>query len=280
MDKGQELQSLKRGLKALAIINTLGSITIAELSRRLKLPRTTAERVLMTLHAEGFIDRDRETKAFFLTAQVHALSDGYAEESRLVSAARPLMFETTRKIGWPLLLAMPMGEYMSVRLTTDPETTLGLNRRHVGSALPMGLGSSGLVFLAFLEDTQRELMVEVLRRSDLPEQSVVHDEARFDYLIGKIRNDGYGFGLDNGRERSVAVPVWLNGRVRGSLLMTFMSRVFSADTVVQKYLPTLTALAVQIQREAEEGCSIEASESAVPSITQDSESSSGAHAMQ
>lgn len=116
LEKGQELQSLKRGLKAVALINTLGSITIAELGRQLKLPRTTAERVLMTLLAEGYVERDSGTKAFFLTAQVHALSDGYAEESQLVTAARPLMLDMTRKIGWPLCLAMPMGEYMSVRL--------------------------------------------------------------------------------------------------------------------------------------------------------------------
>jgi IclR family transcriptional regulator, mhp operon transcriptional activator len=250
VDKGQELQSLKRGLKAVAIINTLGSITIAELSRRLELPRTTAERVLMTLFAEGYIDRDPETKAFFLTAQVHALSDGYAEESRLVAAARPLLFETTRKIGWPLLLAMPMGEYMSVRVTSDAETTLGLNRRHIGSALPIALGSSGLVFLAFLDETQRELMVEVLRQSDLPEQSVVHDKTRFEYLIQKIRALGYGFGLDNGRERSIAVPVMLNGRVRGALLMTYMSRVLSTDAVVERYVGTLKELAAAIEQSA------------------------------
>ena len=252
MDKGQELQSLKRGLKAVALINDLGSITIAELSRRLQLPRTTAERVLMTLLAEGYVERDPETKAFFLTARVHALSDGYAEESRLVAVARPLLFETTRRIGWPLLLAMPMGEYMSVRVTSDPETTLGLNRRHIGSALPMALGSSGLVFLAFLDDTQRELMLDVLRRSDLPEQAVVHDRTRLDYLLGKIQTDGFGFGLDNGRERSIALPVIMDGRVRGSLLMTYMSRVLSADVVVQRYVPTLKELALGIGIQASE----------------------------
>ena len=247
MDKSQELQSLKRGLKAVALINTLGSITIAELGRRLKLPRTTAERVLMTLLAEGYVDRDPETKVFFLTAQVHALSNGYAEESQLVDAARPLLIETTRRIGWPLCLAMPRGEYMSIRATSDPETTLNLNRRHVGSAGPMALVSSGIAFLAFLDETQREIMIDMLRRSDSADQSVVRDRKQLDYVLGQAQTNGYSFGLDSGRERSVAVPVMLGGRVRGALLMAYMARVLSSEAVVAQFVPTLKDIAATIE---------------------------------
>ncbi|WP_336952816.1 helix-turn-helix domain-containing protein [Sphingobium aromaticivastans] len=247
MNKEQELKSLKRGLKALALINAIGSITIAELGRQLGLPRTTAERVLMTLLAEGYVERDLDTKAFFLTAQVHSLSDGYTEESQLVTAARPLMLDVTRQIGWPLCLAMPMGEYMSVRVTTDPETTLNLHRRHVGSAGAMALISSGLVFLAFLEDTQREIMLDMLRRSDNPSQAAARDTKRMDYLLQKTREDGYSFGLDHGRERSLSVPIMANGRVRGALLMIFMARVLTNDAVVELHLPRLQSLARQIE---------------------------------
>lgn len=246
LDKGQQLQSLKRGLKTVMLINTLGSITIAELGRQLKLPRTTAERVLMTLLCEGFVERDPQTKAFFLTAQVHALSDGYAEENQLVTAARPLMLQMTREIGWPLCLAMPMGEYMSVRVTTDTETSLNIHKRHIGSAAPMALVSSGLAFLAFLEPTQRDLMLDMLRRSDNPEQAAARDTKRMDYLLEQTRRDGYSFGLDHGRERSVSVPVMANGRVRGVLLMAFMSRVLTNEAVVETHLPRITALAQQI----------------------------------
>lgn len=250
LEKEQELQSLKRGLKAVVLINMTGSITIAELGRQLKLPRTTAERVLMTLLAEGYVERDASTKAFFLTAQVHALSDGYAEESRLAAAARPLMLEMTRKIGWPLCLAMPMGEYMSVRVTTDPETTLNLNRRYIGSVAPMGVGSSGLVFLAFLEETQRAIMLDMLRQSENAAQAGLRDTNRINYLVEEIRRNGYSFGLDQGRERSVAVPIMANGRVRGGLLMAFMARVLNHDTVVQDFVPQLKALALAIEQSA------------------------------
>jgi IclR family transcriptional regulator, mhp operon transcriptional activator len=251
MEREQELSSLKRALKALTLINQLGSVTIAQLAQRMALARSTAERVLLTLHKEGYLDRDAETKAFFLTAQVHALSDGYAEESRLVEVARPLLFESTRRIGWPLLLVLPMGEYTSVRVTSDCETTLGLNRRHIGSALPMGMSAGGLTYLAFLDEVQRNFMTEMLKSSTGKDQAIVHDPSRYAYILDKIRTDGFGFGLDHGRERGVAVPVIIGGRVRASLVMAYMARVLSMPKIVQDYVPTLKRLALQIAADAE-----------------------------
>ena len=250
MHKNQELQSLKRGLCAIELINRRGSITIAELGRQFGLARTTAERVLGTLLAAGYLDRDLGTKAFFLTERVHALSDGYAEESELVAAARPIMAVTTRRIGWPLCLAMPIGEQMSIRVTTDPDTTLGLNRRHVGSSGAMGQVSSGLAFLAFLDEAQRVAMLEMLRLSDNPNQAAARDGKRMAYLIGEARRHGYSFGIDLGQERSVAVPVMLGGRVRGALLMAFMARVLTNDVVIEKFVPELKRVAAEIERAA------------------------------
>lgn len=250
MNEDQELQSLKRGLKAVALINTLGSITIAGLGRRLALPRTTAERILMTLRAEGYIERDSDTKAFFLTEQVHSLSDGYAAENKLVTAARPLMQQMTHEIGWPLCLATPLGEHMSVRITTDPQTSLNLQRRHIGSTGSIGMVSSGLVILAFLEDAQREIMLDMLRRSDNPSQTATRDEARMAYILDQVRADGYSFGLDFGRERSVAVPIMAQGQVKAALLMVFMARVLTHDLVIETFVPRLRAMALEIERRA------------------------------
>ncbi len=222
------------------------------------MPRTSAERVLGTLLADGYVERDLETKTFFLTALVHILSDGYAEDNKLNAAAVPLMRELTRRIGWPLCLAQPMGEYMIIRVTTDSETALGLNRRHVGSTGAMGLVSSGHAFLAFLEEPQQSIMFEMLRRSDNPQQAIVHDPKRMDYFLTQTRSSGYSFGADEGRERSVAVPVMLGGRVRAALLMPFMARVMSNADVVEKFVPVLKDVALAIEegasQNAEESC--------------------------
>lgn len=248
VDQDQELKSLKRGLKAMMLINRQGSLAISELSRGLELPRTTAERVLMTLLAEGFVDRDPQTKRFFLTDRVRALSGGYTDDSWIAHVATPMLFETTREIGWPLCIATAVGEKVRLRLTTDPATSLNLHRRHIGSEIAMGVTSSGIVHLAFLDDEQRRIMLEILRASDDPAQAPTRDENQMTYLIEQAREHGYSFGLDLGRERSVSVPILHEGRVKAILLMVFMAAALSHEQVVERFVPRLKTMAADIAR--------------------------------
>ncbi len=247
MDQDQELKSLKRGLKAMMLINREGSLAIAELSRALALPRTTAERVLMTLLAEGFVERDRQTKRFFLTDRVRALSGGYLDDSWISHVATPLLFDMTREIGWPLGIATAAGEYMRLRLTTDPATSLSLHRRHIGSEIVMAPTSAGIIHLAYLDPEQQRIMLEMLRSSDDPLQAVARDEPRMAHAIEHARRDGYSFGLDLGRERSVSLPIFHDGQVRAILLMIFMARGLTHEQVIARFVPRLKDMAARIE---------------------------------
>ena len=248
MNTDQELKSLKRGLKAIMLINRQGSLAISELSRTLELPRTTAERVLMTLLAEGFVDRDPQTKRFYLTERVRALSGGYSDDSWIAHIAAPMLFEMTREIGWPLCIATAVGEHMRLRLTTDPSTSLSLHRRHIGSEIGMAFSSSGIVNLAFLDDERRRIMLHILRESDDPAQHVARETERIDYAIAQARELGYSFGLDLGRERSVSVPIMEKGQIKAVLLMVFMARGLTHEQVIDKFVPRLKAMAAEISR--------------------------------
>ena len=248
MKEDQELKSLKRGLKAITLINRTGSMTISELSRSLSLPRTTAERVLMTLLSEGFVERDAQTKRYFLTARVRALSHGFGDESWIAHVATPMLFETTRAIGWPLCIATPAGEYMSLRVTSDPVTSLRLHRRHIGTEIAMSLGSSGIAHLASLSEEERRIMLKILSESSDPNQTYAHDQARVEFAIAEAQEKGYSFGLDYGRERSVSVPIMAHGHITAVLLMVFMAAGLSNEQVITDYVPRLKAMARDIER--------------------------------
>ena len=248
MESDQELKSLKRGLKAMTLINRTGSITISELSRSLDLPRTTAERVLMTLLSEGYVDRDPQTKRYFLTTRVRGLSHGIGDQGWIAHVATPLLFETTREIGWPLCIATPIGAYMSLRVTTDAATSLNLHRRHVGAEIAMAVSSSGICHLASLDDVQRGIMLDLLRASDDPAQAPARDTNRMAHAIAEAQKGGHTFGLDYGRERSVSVPIMAHGHVTAVLLMVFMAAGLTNDRVVAEFVPRLKAMAAQIER--------------------------------
>ena len=250
MSNSQELSSLKRGLRTLTFLNNRGSATVAEVSRVLELPRTTAERVLMTLSSEGFISRDPQTKRYRLTPRVLALSDGFGDDGWIVHVATPLIFETTREIGWPLCIATPLGEFMSLRVTSDPATSLRLHRRHIGSEIPMSMSSSGIVYLAHLDPEQQRILLAQLAQSAVPGQIYTQDRSRVLFAIEQARANGYSFGLDHGRERSLSVPIMANGHVCAVLLLVFMAAAMTHEQVVQAFLPRLQQMALRIESEA------------------------------
>jgi len=250
VERDQELKSLKRGLQALIMLTRNRPMTVSEAARKMGLPRTTAERILVTLETEGFVARDPASKRFGLAARVLALAGGFSAEDRLTQVASPKLFAKTREIGWPLALAVPLGDQMSVRVTTDPATTLWLYKRHVGSEIGIAGSSGGIVHLAFLEDAQREEMIELLRQSDDPIQALARDRPRLDAYLAEARRDGFSIGPDLGPERAVSVPLRDATGIKAVLVMMFIARGVSMAQITGRFVPELKALAAQIEAEA------------------------------
>jgi IclR family mhp operon transcriptional activator len=250
MDSDQELKSLKRGLGVLMMLGAHRTMSISEVARRLDLPRTTAERVMVTLERERFIARTAGSKRYALAARVMTLAAGYSAEDRLIEVATPLLFQTTREIGWPLAIAVDVGERMSVRVTSDPATSLGLHKRHVGSEIAMAGSSSGIVHLAFLEEAEREVKIALLQHSDDPAQALARDRKALDSYLRDARRDGFSIGPDLGSERAASVPVFENGRARAILLMMYMARGLSTSVLASRFVPQLNGLAREIEIQA------------------------------
>jgi len=246
MRPDQELNSLKNGLQALATLNQRGSVTIAELARELALPRTTAERILATLVSEGYVERVPTAKQFRLTTKIFALSSGFTDDSSLIKIATPLIFELTRQIGWPLAIATPKARMMVVRVTTDPATSLWLNRRRIGATAAMGYSSSGHAYLAFAPPAEREVLFEVLGSADVPERQRITDPKAMRALCETIRQRGYALSPAGGNEGSISVPILINGLVEAVLLGIYMSRVVSDQKAIELFVPHLKRLSSTI----------------------------------
>ena len=245
-----ELKSLKRGLRALIMLTRHRMMTISEAARWLGLPRTTAERIMVTLESERFIIRDPDSKRYALAPRVAALAGAFSAEDRLIHTACPVLFEKTREIGWPLAIATPLGDQMSVRVTTDPATSLGLHKRHIGSEIAIAASSSGIVHLAFLETAERDEKIALLAQSPDPAQALARDRRALDVHIAAAQRDGFSIGPDLGRERALSVPLFDHGRIRGVLLMMYIARGISGDTLATRFVPELKALATVIETAA------------------------------
>ncbi len=228
---------------ALTLINQVEAMSIARAAAALGLPRTTAERILNTLAADGYLERSTIDKQYRLTPKVLALSSGFSGESWVTHVAAPMLNRLTEEIGWPLAIATAEGTHMHVRYTTDTMTSLWIYRRRVGASISILKASSGTVHLAFVGEAERTQLQLALEResTDHPIDWSGVDEARA---------NGYAFSPQDTREQSISLPIFLDGKLAAVLLMIFMARVHSHQTVVEQYLPRLTALARAIGESA------------------------------
>jgi IclR family mhp operon transcriptional activator len=245
----QELRSLKRGLKVLSLLNRAEPVSITELARYLELPRTTAERILLTLVAEGYVERMPADRRYRLNSKVCTLADGFSDDCWIVQVATPLLFELTRRIGWPLAIATPADDHMVLRCTTDPATSLSLAPRRVGALIPMLNASSGLIAAACCpEEDQEAMLLQLERSADPVNRARAVDRRALSFLLQPVRENGFAFQPppNNNPEQSIAFPIFVGGRYVASLLMIYMTRAMTAAAVIADYAPQLRVLAERI----------------------------------
>jgi IclR family mhp operon transcriptional activator len=241
------LSSLKRGLHALSLLNLREVVTATELATELRLPRTTARRILDTLVEEGYAEKMTREHKYRLTPMVNVLSSGFSDESWIAHVAEPLLAKKTIEIGWPLVVATPSGDQMMVRVSTDRLTPLALDHFGVGFKTPMLHGTSGHVMLAFMSQQHRELTLQVIRSSTDPKQALAREDARIRSIVNVVRSQGFAHIIyKEYPEASVGVPIFLNGVARACLLMGYVKAALKPAQIVDKYVPQLKSLSEAI----------------------------------
>jgi IclR family mhp operon transcriptional activator len=247
MASRDNLSSLKRGLRALSLLNLREVVTATELAAELRLPRTTARRVLDTLVEEGYAEKMTREHKYRLTPMVNVLSSGFSDESWIAHVAEPLLAKKTIEIGWPLVVATPSGDQMMVRVSTDRLTPLALDHFGVGFKTPMLHGTSGHVMLAFMSQQHREATLQVIRSSTDPKQALAREDARIRSIVNVVRSQGFAHIIyKEYPEASVGVPIFLNGVARACLLMGYVKAALKQSQVVDKYVPQLKSLSEAI----------------------------------
>jgi len=247
MASRDNLSSLKRGLRALSLLNLREVLTATELAMELRLPRTTARRVLDTLVEEGYAEKIAREHKYRLTPMVNVLSSGFSDESWIAHVAEPLLAKKTIEIGWPLVVATPSGDQMMVRVSTDRLTPLALDHFGVGFKTPMLHGTSGHVMLAFMSQQHRELTLQVIRSSSDPKQALAREDARIRSIVNLVRSQGFAHIIyKEYPEASVGVPIFLNGVARACLLMGYVKAALKPAQIIDKYVPQLKSLSEAI----------------------------------
>lgn len=248
-DSTRPIRALIRGLDALAALNLRDGCTVSDMAADIRVPRTTAYRILETLCLAGYAVRDQSDDRYRLTVEVRRLSDGFDDEAWVSQAARPILRELCAETAWPVALLTLSGTSMVTRETTDPHSRLALDRDTAGMRLPLLTSAAGRAHLAWCPAPEREALVEILSRSPREEDALARNPAELGRILNEAREQGYVSAVRARRladEVSLAVPVMPGQRVLACLSMRFAAGAVPVKTALERFLPRLRDAAGRI----------------------------------
>lgn len=253
MDRGVPIRAISRGIAVLTTINRNGPITMMGISKSADIPYPTACRIIQTLLHEGLIEKEPSRKRYRVTSLVKTLSLGFQAEDRLVAAAHPSLQSLCSEVSWPISLTTRVGTRMMVRDSTHAMTSLTFTNYHAGYTLPIAECATGKVHLAFCDAEERETIVAAWKATDNETSRVGLLMLSDDYLINKIRDDGYALQVRNsynddpGKTSSLAVPI-INDKdqLLGSLALIYFASAMKPEEAVKSYLQPLRDAAAAI----------------------------------
>jgi IclR family mhp operon transcriptional activator len=252
MDEKQEVKSVKKALRALTFLNANGESTVTQVAKAIGVPRTTSHRLLETLVAEGYVEKQLHSDIYRLTSQVERLSVGFTDSDLVIEVAKPIIEQAGAKVGWPLALATPRGKDMVVRVTTDYDTSLVIDRYMIGFSTPILYAPSGFCFLAFCEEEVRESILEIAR-SSTPLPNILRQGDQFlNQTLSFIRSRGYcHIRFSEYQEGGLAVPLLVGGRAIGCIVMRYMKSTLRLDQIEGEYFEILQKLSRDISAACE-----------------------------
>lgn len=247
------VRGLTRGLELLNTLNRIdGGASASQLAERTGLHRTTVKRLLETLADEGYLFRSPSDDSYRLTMKVRELSEGFRDEQWISRVAAPLLAELLQEVVWPTDLCTLDVDAMVVRETTHRFSRLSFHRSMVGRRLPLLETATGLAYMAFCPDAEREQLIALLASQPSPDTQLARQPAKLDNLLRRTRRKGYGenFMNWNREERiaSIAVPVRAGERLVGCLNLVYIAKAMSIDQAAERYLGALLRTAQKIEQ--------------------------------
>ncbi len=236
---------MKKALRALTFLNAHGESTVTEVACAIGVPRTTSYRLLETLASEGYVEKQPHSNIYRLTSMVQKLSSGFGEFDLLLEVAKPCVNKAGAEIRWPLALATPQGCEMVVRIATDHDTPLAIDRYYIGFHTPMLHAPAGLCYLAYCEEAKRASILDLARCGEGALQP--RADLDIEYELETIRRQGYCHRrFAQYREGGLAVPVFADGRVAGGIVMRYTKSTMKPTQLEEHYVPIVQQIAADI----------------------------------
>ncbi|MBI4464613.1 MAG: IclR family transcriptional regulator [Acidobacteria bacterium] len=219
--KGPRVIAVHRGLQILELLagQQKGHST-SEVSRRLKIPKSTASYLLHTLWNRGYLQREADG-TYRLGMKLLALGSLALHGVEIREVALPVLRKLVAETGITGHIAVPEGTE-AIYIERVPCPGFIQMDTWVGRRIPLHSSGVGKTLLAFLPEGQAEKLIESTGLPRLTSKTIV-SPPRLKQELKKIRENG--FAIDNEENtvgvRCVAAPIFSRtGKVLAALSLT------------------------------------------------------------
>jgi IclR family mhp operon transcriptional activator len=248
------VQSVQRALALLGELNRQRVTSVGELHQRTGLPKPTIVRLLETLMAEGFVVNDSRVGGYQVTSKVAALSSGFHGAPLVIEAARPWAIDLTRRLKWPLAVAVLQEHAMIVRFSTIPDSPVSPFHATINMRLSLVSRALGRAYLAYCPQEERRLLVRMLSASAHAEDRPDNLARAVQQLVRATRSRGFAERDPNVEPRNsgtIAVPVMAGNLVLATLGLTYFRSAVRRSAVNDVLAPALQEARSHIERSVE-----------------------------
>lgn len=246
------VESARRVLMLLQVLNTQRIATVGSLHQATGLSKSTIVRMLETLIAEGFVLRDNFVGGYSVTSKVLSLASGFSGTPLLLEAARANAIALTNKIKWPVSLGALRDGHILVSFTTAPISPWSYPFPVLNRFLDLELTAMGKCYLAYCDDEERALLLNLVAQQRR-EQGRPFDAGRLLRDLKAIRADGFARVGSGGRVfEFVAVPIIDQRRCSACMGVGFYRKAVPSDRTFKAVVEPMIEAAAAIQMDMQD----------------------------
>ncbi|MYT11951.1 transcriptional regulator, IclR family [Streptomyces sp. SceaMP-e96] len=240
-------QTVDRALGILPLLAE-GPADLGQVADRLGVHKSTALRLLRTLHEHGFVYRQSDQR-YRLGARLFALAQQAVESLDVREIAHPHLVELNEKCGHTVHLAVHEENEVLYIDKVESRYPVRMYSR-IGKPVAITVAAVAKLLLADLPEPERRALAEKLDYPHYTSRSTPHATA-FLAELAKVREQGWATDL-GGHEESincVAAPVrGADGRLVAAMSVSAPNVVVSAEELL-RLLPLVRRTADAISRE-------------------------------
>lgn len=242
---------LSRGLRVLTILGDANQpMTLTEIAKELGVSRSSAFRLVYTLHQMAFLKEGEQKHTYTLGARVLNLGFAYLNQQPITSIARLHLAKLRDDVGVSAHLSALEGHDV-LYLSSHQARSGFVSNLTTGTRTPAYASGIGWCLLGVFSDEELQAFCQEQSMPALTEYTPTDFEA-LQARVHQARNTGYVFsrGFHEAGGSSVSVPVRDNtGRITACVNISGPDSGFDFDRIESFYIPAVQEAALRISRE-------------------------------